>query len=297
VRRDPRIRPLPLLLEHGAASGGTVPIRGRDRPWGVLGAYSRTVGGFTREDANVLRVFANTLAVALERDADEQELRRRSAEITRLATERQRIVAEALDAEDRTRERISQQLHDELLQSLFVVRQDLAKAIQAGDRPELVARAHEGVREAIDLLRAAVFDLHPVVLREGGLRAAVEAVAEHHARLGGFKVTVAVSRNVESEHDRLLLSLARELLANVDRHAGARSAAVTLTRRNRELVLEVTDDGRGMDPSRVADAAARGHIGLASAAQRIEALGGRFEIQSRPGHGMSVRTIVPISPG
>jgi PAS domain S-box-containing protein len=295
LRTDARFQGADLLREHGVVSGLSVLIRGRAAAWGVLGVDSRSRRQFTRDDVNFLHAAANTLAMAVERGRDDEELRRRSVEIARLAAERQRIVAEALDAEDRTRERISQQLHDELLQSLFVIRQDLAQAAIGPERRDLVIRARDGVRQAIRNLRAAVVDLHPVVLEQGGLRSAVGAVAQHHVELGAFEVSVEICPDAEGELDRLLLSLVRELLSNVARHADARHAGVTLRRRGGELLLEVSDDGRGMDPAEARQAVARGHIGLASAAQRVEVLGGRFELRSRPGGGTLVCATIPLA--
>jgi PAS domain S-box-containing protein len=295
LRTDAPFQGAHLLREHGVVSGLSVVIRGSKGPWGVLGVHTRSQRRFSDDEANFLRAAANTLAMAIERGRDNEELRRRSAQIAQLAAERQRIAAEALDSEDRTRERISQQLHDDLLQSLFAIRQDLAQAAAGPGRRDLVLRARDGVHRAIRSLRAAVFDLHPVVLDQGGLPSAVNAVARHHAELGGFDVSVEIAPEAEGEHDRLLLSLVRELLSNVARHARARHALVRLWRADGELRLEVADNGCGVDPAQAWQAVARGHIGLASAAQRIEALGGRLELESRPGDGTRVRVVIPLA--
>jgi PAS domain S-box-containing protein len=297
LRTDLRFQGANLLREHGVISGLSVVIRGSDGPWGVLGVHTRSPRRFTGDDVNFLRAAANTLAMAIERGRDNEELRRRSAQIARLAADRQRIVAEALDAEDRTRERISQQLHDDLLQSLFAIRQDLAQAATTLERRDLVLRARDGVRDAIRSLRAAVFDLHPVVLDQGGLTSAIDAVARHHAELGGFEVSVEIAPEAGGEHDRLVLSLVRELLSNVARHAEARHAHVRVWQDAGELGVEVSDNGRGVDPVQAWQAVARGHIGLASAAQRVEALGGRLELDSHPGDGATVRGVIPLAAG
>jgi signal transduction histidine kinase len=287
--------PLPdLLRDQGVVSGVTVLVRGRAGPWGVLCAHSDAARRFTAADVDFLQSVANTLAMAREHGADIAELRRRSDEIARLARERLRVVAEALDAEDRARERISQHLHDDLLQLLLVIRQDLAEAKRRPQRDDLVSRAGDRVSEAIRDLRRAVLDLHPAVLERGALQSAISAVAQHHAKLGGFKVDVEVSGAPDGGPSRLLLSLTRELLANVARHAAADHVSVTLRRSDREAVLEVADDGRGMDVVEARGAVARGHIGLASAAHRAEAIGGRVELESRPGEGTTVRVLVPL---
>jgi two-component system, NarL family, sensor kinase len=210
--------------------------------------------------------------------------------------ERRRLVAEVLDAEDRARERISQQLHDELLQSLLVIRQDLTGVVEGRAGPRQQARALAGVERAIASLRAIVFDLHPVVLHRAGLREAVGAVVAHHARIGGFDTDVEVSGEAPDELCRLALALVRELLSNVSRHAGARRAGVRLRCEGERLWLEVSDDGRGMDPEVVRRAVASGHIGLASVVHRVEALGGEVRFAGGPGQGTTVHVEIP-APG
>jgi PAS domain S-box-containing protein len=278
-----------------APSAVSVTVRTRDSVWGTLEVRSLPPRNFTDHDVDFLRAVANTLGMAIASAADDEELLRRSAEITRLAAARQWIVAEALAAEDRARERISQQLHDELLQSLFVIRQDLAEVVNDPGRADLVVRARDGVHDAIRSLRAAVFDIHPVVLERGGLRSAVGAVAQHHARLGGFDIDLDIESEAEGEHARLLLSLVRELLTNVARHAGAEHAVVRLWREGDAVLLEVSDDGSGIDRADAQGALNRGHIGLASAAQRVEALSGRFELSPRPGGGTTARAAIPLT--
>lgn len=223
-------------------------------------------------------------------------LRRRGQEVARLARERQRIVADALDAEDRTRERISQRLHDEALQSLLAARQDIAQAIARPERHELVVRARERTHQAIRELRAAVLELHPVIL-ELGLAPAIIAVAQQEAQRSGFQVEVDVAPGTDGdpERSRLVLSLARELLTNIARHAGAGYAGVSLRRCDGELHLEVWDDGCGIKLSRPEQALSDGHIGLASVAHRVEALGGAFELDSTPGSGTTVRAAIPAT--
>jgi two-component system, NarL family, sensor kinase len=207
--------------------------------------------------------------------------------------ERRRLVAEVLDAEDRARERISQQLHDELLQSLLVIRQDLVEIVAGRAEPAQQARALAGVERAIAGLRAIVFDLHPVVLHRAGLREAVAAVVAHHAGIGGFTADVEVTGDASDDLCRLALSVARELLSNVSRHAGARHVRVRLRCDEERLSLEVSDDGRGMDAAAAREAVARGHIGLASAVQRVEELGGEVRFAGGAGQGTTVSVEVP----
>jgi signal transduction histidine kinase len=225
------------------------------------------------------------LAEALRGEAAEAEASRR--QVAKLAAERQRIAAEALNSEDRTRQRISELLHDRVLQALLATSQDLVEsAAEDGVKQESLSRARNGVREAIRETRRAVFDLHPVALEHAGLQAAIEAVATHHAERSDLRLALELSEDVDrTSHDQLILSLVRELVANASKHAAGASVCVRLRRVEDQIALEIGDDGPGMEQRRPRDALQEGHIGLASSAQRVEALGGTFELETSVGTG------------
>ena len=142
-------------------------------------------------------------------------------------------------------------------------------------------------------LRQAVHDLHPVVLQHAGLEAAVAAAADNAARSGGFTPSVRVAPEAGGAHDDLVLSLSRELLNNVAKHAHAGSVTVTVSVVDWWVVLEVADDGRGIEPGRLAEAPRHGHIGLASLTERVEAIGGVLQIESASSGGTTVRVRLP----
>lgn len=307
LRAEGRFRPPPVLLAHGVVSGCTVVIHGRGRgpgtePWGVLGAHTRSPRTFIEEDINFLHTVATILGLAIERNDAEDELRQRSREtaelaeqVSKLADERRRIMADALDAEDRTRERISQLLHDEVLQSLLSARQDLAGLkTTAGAGDDVAAQAREAIVGAIGELRNAVVALHPVTLQHGGLTSAVKAIADLHAVRGGFEVTLRAEPRAGGLRDQLIVSLAQELLSNVSQHAQASHVTIMVRRTRQGIVFEVADDGRGVDPGRSGAALDRGHVGLASVAMRVESLGGSLQLTSSPGEGTRVRCLIPV---
>ena len=307
LRTERRFRAPPLLIEHGVVSGLTVVIHGRDRrrgtaPWGVLGAHTRAPRTFTEQDITFLHTVANTVGLAIERNDAEHELRQRNREIAqladqvaKLADERRRIMTDALDAEDRTRERISQLLHDEVLQSLLSARQDLAKLKPTeGARDDIASQASEAIVGAIRELRNAVVALHPVTLDQGGVASAIKAIADLHAGRGGFEVMLKVEPRARGVRDQLIVSMAQELLSNVARHAQATHVTVALRRTRKGIVFEVADDGAGMSPARPREALDRRHVGLASVAMRLEALGGSLQLTSSPGEGTRVRCLIPV---
>ena len=143
-------------------------------------------------------------------------------------------------------------------------------------------RAHEVVEATIARLREAMMALHPVTLEQGGFEQALGAVARQAARQGGFEVRIDLEPEALGAEDELLLSIARELLTNAARHAGAEQVSVALRRVGGELELEVIDDGRGIEAGRRDEALAEGHIGLASVHERVRAASGEFELESSP---------------
>ena len=219
-------------------------------------------------------------------------LTRRNESIDALAASRGRLVAQALDAEDRERRRLAEALHDDAIQNLLAARQELAAANGGIGDVELV---RAGLDRTISQLREAVFELHPYVLEHTGLRAGLEAVAERYARRGGFRFEVDVDPSAVGTHDRLLFSVARELIANAAKHANARLLTVSVRRDDADVVLEVADDGRGFEAPRLEEALRSGHIGLASCVERVEALGGDLQITSSRGRGTVVRVGIPTS--
>ena len=222
-------------------------------------------------------------------------LTRRAERIDQLAALRGRLVAEALDAEDRERRRLAEALHDEAIQNLLATRQELGEA-ERGDGQSL-RRARVGLDRTVEQLRTAVFELHPYLLEGAGLPAALEAIAAEQGRRGRFRARVRVGPDASSDHDQLILSLARELLVNAAKHAEAREVTVAVARTGAELVLEVRDNGRGIDLARLATAPTDGHIGLASCAQRVQALGGDFTVLRGDPKGTRVLATIPLDGG
>jgi two-component system NarL family sensor kinase len=219
-------------------------------------------------------------------------LTNRARRIEELAASRGRLVQEALGAEDRERKRLAEALHDEALQELLVAGQEIDEA-ERGDRAALI-RAREGVRRAVAWLRAAIFDLHPYVVEHAGLEGALRSIVGELARRGGLRWRVVVDFELGERHDQLVVSLVRELATNVLKHARASELGVTLTRSPQgSLLLEVRDDGRGVEPGDLGAALSRGHIGLASCRERVEAVHGRFEVRDAPGGGTEVRIELP----
>jgi two-component system, NarL family, sensor kinase len=225
-----------------------------------------------------------------ERKEAEAQLRRRAEEVEELAGARRFLLVEALSAEERMRRQIGDALHDDVLQELYAARQDLQEV--DGDS-EALHRGRLAVDAASRQLREAVRDLHPSVSWTRDLRARLEAILQQGSERAGFRFSLEMNAETPGVADDLVISLVRELVQNVVKHALANQVTVRVSEESENLVLDVRDDGRGMEAERPLDALRAGHIGLASARERVEALGGAFELASETGAGTHVRIVLP----
>jgi two-component system NarL family sensor kinase len=211
--------------------------------------------------------------------------------LTHRAARVRRLLAEVLGAEERERKLLAEALHDETIQDLLAAGQDLDEA--SGGDPVALRRAREEVRRSVAQLRTTIADLHPFVLEHAGLEAALRSLVDRRRQRGDLRWNLHVERAAVGPHDRLVVSVARELIANAAKHAGAGEVNVRLRSSGREVLVEVADDGPGLDRERAAGAVAEGHVGLASCAERVQAAGGRLELIDRPGGGTLVRVRLP----
>ena len=217
-------------------------------------------------------------------------LARRASQVAALAASRGRLVAQTLDAEDHERRQLAEALHDEAIQNLLAARQELAPdRAHAAD----LAMVRLGLDRTVAQLRGAVFDLHPHLLEHAGLGPALEAVAEDCARWGRFVPEVRVDPRLATVHEQLLFSVGRELIRNVALHAEADHLRAAVTRQGKTIALVVADDGQGFQHDLLHAGPLKGHIGLASMAERVEAVGGSFSIDGGPGSGTRVEVRLP----
>jgi two-component system, NarL family, sensor kinase len=215
-------------------------------------------------------------------------LEQRTRRVAELAERRRELIAEALSAGERERRALAEGLHDHAIQNLLSARHDLEEASTSGAAAEALARADAAVETTIADLREAVFELHPYVLVQSGLEAALRAAGQRAARRGGFRVHFDMSYPQRHPQEVLLFGAARELLTNAATHAKASNVSVELWERNGSIELAVRDDGQGFDIGMLPQRIAAGHIGLQSQRERVESAGGRFDIKSSPGRGTAV---------
>ena len=231
---------------------------------------------FSADDQTLVETFALHAAIAIDN--------------ARLHEQVQRLVL--IDERDR----ISRELHDSVIQSIYAV------TLSLDDVPELAStspkEAEQRVEEAIDALhgvirdiRNFIFGIRPLLLDSASLLEGLRTLANELRRNTATEIEVAGDEpdGVSIELTAELLAIAREALANVARHSGASHASVQLSGQDQDIRLEIADDGRGVNAGSIA---AGGHHGLANMQARAEALGGTFHLDR--GQNSGTRIIVRI---
>jgi signal transduction histidine kinase len=211
----------------------------------------------------------------------------RAAEVARLASDRERLLTEVIDAEERERARLAESLHDGPVQRLVAIRQDAAE----GTSPAEMA-GHINV--ALAETRAIISAFHPVAVRERGLEASLRAAIAPFPAARTVVLTVHSTIGDDDPELGLPLRLAQELTVNAVKHARPDRIDVLLTREGDRFVLEVNDDGVGIDTGDTTRAVQAGHVGLAMVRRRVEDAGGRFAIETRPDGGTRSQVVVPV---
>ncbi|MGA8115409.1 MAG: GAF domain-containing sensor histidine kinase [Actinocatenispora sp.] len=256
-----------------------MPITDGDEILGELFLANKgTPGGFTAADEELLRLLAAHAAIALVN----ARLYERERELS--------MVAE--------RNRIARELHDAVSQKLFSLRLTVDATAALLDRDPARAGTELGTvrrlaAEVSDELRALVYGLRPPSLAGDGLDVALRKQTELLDRVHGASVrfTGCPVPGVTADRQEAVYRIAQEALHNALRHAEASRVDVRLSAGRGLLVLEVSDDGRGFDPS--PSAAAGRRLGLTSMRERARGVGGRLTVTSGVGDGTRVSLEVP----
>lgn len=253
-----------------------IPLSLKDEVIGTLHVVNKP-GGFTEDDTHLLSLFAEQAAMAIT-NARLHEQAKQSA----VAKERHRLARE---------------LHDSVTQVLYsvILYADATRLALVADKK---AEATENLQELRTLARQAMADmrlllfrLHPPVLEEEGLVAALQARLEAIEARAGLQIDLQVEGEnslpiaIEDE----LYKIAQEALNNVVKHAKAEQVTVHLHFTDQECRMTIQDDGVGFE---LATAQGGGGLGLRSIAERVEQIGGELLVESAPAQGTKLHVMI-----
>lgn len=231
---------------------------------------------------------AHVRVVAIGRDVTERK---------RAERDRQALVGRLLAAEEATRKKIAQDIHDDSIQTLFAALIRLHMLTSRITDPEALATLEQlsaTIDRSIETLRHLLFDLRPVALDSEGLATALRLYLDEMKADTGIigLVTDGCAAEPDADSRIMLYRIAQEALANVRKHARASHVDVSLVDRDGGVLLTIRDDGRGFSMADL-PAIRPGHLGLQAMRERTEMAHGRFTIQSTPGSGTTVEAWIP----
>ncbi|HKO31634.1 MAG TPA: PAS domain S-box protein, partial [Nitrospiraceae bacterium] len=233
----------------------------------------------------------------------ESRVAERTAELNQ-SQQRLRDLAAALNVtEQRERQRLATDLHDELGQLLSVTRIRLDQARRQPMEPSLakmIVEMQTALDKALRYTRTLVSQLSPP-MAEFDLPMALQWLTEHmqQQNLSVFLHVKGKILPLPEDHALLVFQSVRELLHNCVKHARTHEAIMILQQVGSSVHLTVSDQGCGFDPSTLASGchSAGGGFGLFSIYERMGSIGGRFDLESKPGTGTSATLIVPLTDG
>jgi two-component system sensor histidine kinase UhpB len=252
------------------------------------------------------RVAARTAALAeSNRDLlrEVTERKRAQAALVRSQQELHEVAAISSTAREQEMRRISRELHDELAQTLAMLRieterlRESMKGTRMGEGDErTLATMHGLLDEAVTSTRRIASDLRPLVLDDLGLGAAVHWLVQNFTHRN--EVTCALTIDppdleLDEPYATATFRILQESLTNVGRHAHASRVDVRVVREHDRVVLAVRDDGVGFDPARPRKA---GSFGLAGLRERAYLVDGELNIDSSPGRGTTIEVRIPLQP-
>lgn len=262
------------------------------RPKGEMRWYFARHVVFSRDSNGSVQEILGVAEDVTEREAAREALSRSEAEMRRLAT---RLIS----IQEEERKRVAREIHDNISQQMAAIAIEMSRLRQAPPRTEDGLRERLGavgreVAAVSDELHGLSHQLHPSVLENLGLEAALEAECNAFSRREGVATSFQAGRIPEAlppEAALCLYRIAQESLRNVAQHADASKAEVSLRLDEDAIVLSVGDDGRGFATN---EAASRGGVGLTSMQERARLAGASLSIRSSPGAGTEIRVSAPL---
>jgi len=228
-----------------------------------------------------------------ERKRAEETLRKSESQLRALSLELSFI-------EERERKRLALYLHDEIGQSLALLRMkfgSLTGIWGSKSRKQSIQQIRDLLEKVIDQTHALTFELSPPVLHQLGLEAAIEWAGEKISQDFGIEFMFSDDgrmKPLDADLLALMFRCVRELMMNIAKHAKARKMTVSLRRTQNQFTAVVEDNGIGFEAPLSERQPEKVGFGLLSVRERLGAVGGSYEFQSEPGRGTRITLSVPL---
>jgi signal transduction histidine kinase len=296
-------------LQLSAAVG--VPLMVGDVCKGSLVVFSvANERRFTHRDGQLLLTFASQAAAAFEKARlhklalDQLDALTRAREaLAQESAELERALSNLVRLQEEERARIAADVHDGVVQTMVGSLCEIQAAMAHVEAdPQLAgtkqARARDLLRDSITELRRVIYDLRPITLDTAGLAPAIENLCEDLEQLAGIAIRLSAAGSpcrFAPETEIGVYRIVQEAVNNAIKHSEADEVQVLIRFGPGELSVQVTDNGSGFSLQEAASPYGD-HAGLIGMQERARSLGGKVSIVSEPGHGTTVRAVLPCSP-
>jgi signal transduction histidine kinase len=212
-----------------------------------------------------------------------------------------RLSRQILFTQEEERKEISRELHDVIAQTLTGINVRLAAlkkeaSINTKGLDRSIAHTQRLVQKSVDIVHQFARELRPAVLDDLGLIPALHSFMKSFTARTGVRTHLTAFAGVErldTARRTVLFRVAQEALTNVGRHAQASRADVTLRKLPDGICMTINDDGKSFQVEPVLHGKGRKRLGVLGMRERLEMIGGRFDIESAPGAGTTVRAQIP----
>ncbi len=277
----------------------SVPIFVHERCYGSIALVNNTRGlEFTRKELSLLKQFLFIMGMALENVFMLEEIRQSHQELRSLT-------GKMITLQEEERRRLAADIHDTIAQTLTGISYKLQSSREIAKRkPELLMAklndAIESVHQAIDQSRELMSSLRPELIDTAGIIPALKHLLDNYTKETGITVSAQLPEEIQLPSDVkiCLFRILQEGLTNVYKHADTETAEVILKEKNNNIILLLSDNGKGFDMSRAASLVKdQNKLGLLSMNERVEGIGGTFSIHSEINRGCKIEAKIPFTVG
>jgi signal transduction histidine kinase len=223
----------------------------------------------------------------------------------RLQEQMRQLSRQILSAQEDERKKISRELHDVIAQTLTGINVRLSAlkkeaAVNTKGLDSNIARTQRLVEKSVNIVHEFARELRPAVLDDLGLIPALHSFVKLFSKRTRLRVHLKVFAGVEQldiARRTVLFRVAQEALTNVSRHAHASRVEVSIQKLANGICMKIEDDGKSFKAEHMMRSRGRKHLGLLGMRERLEMVGGRFDVESAPGKGTAITALIPPGNG
>lgn len=301
VQNDSLFIPKSCTAAYAPKSLLCMPMVRKNNLVGILYLENNmTSGGFTQKRIETLKIIASQAAISFENAILYEHIIKNEQELKSLSQKLRSLYSELMLTEERERRRIATDLHDRIGHALATAKMRLEEISEMphGDHTGWIADLQALIEQSIADTRTLSFELSPPILYHLGLGAAVDWLCEETQKKHGLVVNFtdnARKVKIDQKKSILCFQVLRELIFNVVKHARAKKINVALNGSGNHIQMTIQDNGIGfkMTENQLNEKENHGGFGLFSINERLNLVGGRIRIHSKPNRGTWISITIP----